>query len=488
MSVAADALFYAVRPRVLLKYFGQLCFVIAALTLVPLLFSLFSREFSVSVRYAAVLGVLLVTAVILSRLRAPSYIQPNEALVLTAGLFVFTPLLMAFPMMASGIGFLDAFFEAVSGATTTGLSTLPGVEDAPASFLFSRSWMQWYGGLGIVIFSLALLVPHGLAAKRLGVSDAETEDLVGSTKAHARRIIVIYGALTALGVLLLLLLGGGIFNSIVYTFAAVSTGGYAPHDNSLAGLGGWPIQIAVTLIALAGSIPLIIYHRAYRHKRRGSVTHLQTRSILIAGLIVSIFLAVSMIFSQNRPVADALFSAPLTAFSAQSTAGFSSLDVSALNPESKLILIVSMMTGGGSGSTAGGFKILRLLIFFSLVKLFVRRACLSRRAVDIPRLEGRRLGDEEIKEALLIILLYIAVIGLSWLIFLAMGYPALNSLFEVASATGTVGLSAGITGPDLPRLLKGVLCVDMLLGRLEIMAWLVFLFPKTWFGKRMEGI
>jgi trk system potassium uptake protein len=94
----------------------------------------------VSVRYAAVSGLLLAAGVLLSRLRAPSSIQPNEALVLTAGLFLFTPLLMSFPMMASGLGFLDAFFEAVSGATTTGLSTLAGVENAPASFLFSRSW------------------------------------------------------------------------------------------------------------------------------------------------------------------------------------------------------------------------------------------------------------------------------------------------------------------------------------------------------------
>jgi trk system potassium uptake protein len=121
----------------------------------------------------------------------------------------------------------------------------------------------------------------------------------------------------------------------------------------LAGLGGRPIQIAVTLIALAGSIPLVFYHRTYRRKSRSSVTNLQMRAILIAGLIVSIFLAGSMIFSQNRPVGDALFDAPLTAFSAQTTAGFSSFDISALNPESKLILIVTSNLSSGTTAQPG---------------------------------------------------------------------------------------------------------------------------------------
>ena len=158
-----------------------------------------------------------------------------------------------------------------------------------------------------------------------------------------------------------------------------------------------------------------------------------------------------------------------------------------LDAGSKLVLIFSMLVGGGAGSTAGGFKLLRLLIAASVFRLILLRTCLPKHAVIEPRLAGRRLQDEEIHAALLLIVLFVAVVALSWLPFVAMGYGPLDSLFEVVSATGTVGLSVGLTSATLPPLLKGILCIDMLMGRLEIMAWLVMLYPGTWFGRRMVG-
>jgi trk system potassium uptake protein TrkH len=182
-----------------------------------------------------------------------------------------------------------------------------------------------------------------------------------------------------------------------------------------------------------------------------------------------------------------LHHAPLLALSAQTTAGFSSMPCGQLDAGSKLVLIFSMLVGGGAGSTAGGFKLLRLLIAASVLRLIVQRTCLPKHAVIESRLAGRRLQDEEIQAALLLMVLFVAVVALSWLPFVAMGYSPLDSFFEVVSATGTAGLSVGLTSATLPPLLKGILCVDMLMGRLEIMAWLVMLYPKTWFGRRMEG-
>ena len=153
-----------------------------------------------------------------------------------------------------------------------------------------------------------------------------------------------------------------------------------------------------------------------------------------------------------------------------------------------LILIFSMLVGGGVGSTAGGFKLLRLLIPVHVFRLLLLRTCLPKHAVTETRLAGRRLLDEEIKSALLLILLFIVVVALSCFPFIAMGYDPLDSMFEVVSATGTVGLSVGLTNVALPAVLKGILCVDMLMGRLEIIAWLVMLYPWTWLGRRMEGV
>jgi trk system potassium uptake protein TrkH len=160
----ATELRYAVRFRVVFKYFGQLCLVLTALTMVPLVMSLIFGERHFTLRYAVVVCGLAGLGLGTGRLRAPSSVQPNEGMVLVALMFLFTPLAMCYPMMSSGLSFLDALFEAVSGVTTTGLSTKATLVGTPATFLFARAWMQWYGGLGIVVLSLALVMQPGLVA------------------------------------------------------------------------------------------------------------------------------------------------------------------------------------------------------------------------------------------------------------------------------------------------------------------------------------
>lgn len=263
----ATELRYAVRLQVILKYFGQLCLVLTVLTLVPLIVSLVFGEWSISQRYAVVVCGLASLGWGTTRLRAPSRVQVNEGLVLVALMFLFTPFIMCYPLMSSGLSFPDALFEAVSAVTTTGLSTKATLVGAPKTFLFARAWMQWYGGLGIVVLSLALLLEPGLVAKGLAVSEAESDNLVGGTRSYARRVLKVYAVLTALGVIGSLAAGLGFFDALLYTFAAVSTGGFAPHDDSLASL-NWLAQSWVTLLCLAGAIPLMLYHQRFKEMRR----------------------------------------------------------------------------------------------------------------------------------------------------------------------------------------------------------------------------
>jgi len=481
----ATELRYAVRFRVIFKYFGQLCLVLAALSLLPLLVSLFFGETAVGLRYGLVVSGLTLLGAGLSRLPAPFRLQANEGMVLVALTFLFTPLAMAYPMMGPGFGFGDAFFEAVSGVTTTGLSTRPTLADATPSFLFTRAWLQWYGGLGIVVLSLALVLHPGLVAMGFAVTEAESDDLVGGTRTHARRTLKVYVALTLLGILGSFLSGLGFFDAVLHTFAAVSTGGFAPSDASLA-MVGQPGQIWITLLCLAGAIPLSFYYRLVVERRPVAGDFLQILAVLPAVLIVSLAVGVAMHMHGGLSWPQALRHAPLLAFSAQTTAGFSTMPCEQLDAGSKLTLIFSMLVGGGAGSTAGGFKLLRLLAAVSVMRVIILRTCLPRHAVIESRLAGRRLPDEELHSALLLMVLFVAVVAMSWLPFVVMGYNPLDSLFEVVSATGTVGLSVGLTSTTLPAVLKGILCVDMLMGRLEIIAWLVMFYPGTWFGSRME--
>jgi len=481
----AAALSYAVRFRVLGKYFGQLCLVVAALTVVPLVVSLLDGETQIAYRYVAVVTALAGLGGLLGRMHAPSDVQVNEAMVLVAFMFLFTPLVMSFPIMGSGLSFPDALFEAVSGSTTTGLSTVKSLEGSSNAFLFARAWMQWYGGLGIMVLSLALLFRPGLTAKRFAVTESGEEDLVGGTKAHARRVLVVYATLTGAGILLLWAAGTGPFDALLYTMASVSTGGFAPHDGSLAALGGPSGQLSVILVCLAGAVPLGFYHRLFKQARRPSTDTPQIRGLLVMGAVVSLLLGICLVVTQEVEWTQALHHAPILAFSAQTTAGFSSMDLSQLHASSKIVLIMGMVVGGGVGSTAGGLKVLRLLIFLNLIGVVLQRACTSKHAVVTPLIAGQGLEETELQEALLIILLFVTVIFLSWLPFVWMGYNPLDSLFEVVSATATVGLSVGVVRPELPVFLKGILGLDMLLGRLEILAWLVMIYPRTWIGRRL---
>ena len=486
MAGQAIELSYAVRLRVIGKYFGQLCLVVAVLTLVPLSVASAAGDWDIALRYCVVVAVLGGVGGLLSRLRAARRIQVNEAMILAALTFLLIPLLMTYPMMRAGLDFVDALFEAISGVTTTGLSTLATVENKPLSFLFARAWMQWYGGLGVVVLSLALVMRPGITAKCLAVTEDVADDLVGGTKAHARRVLLVYGLLTFVGVVALLLTGSRFFDAVVYSFSAVSTGGFAPSDSSLGHFPGWQGPWVTTLACLAGALPLALYHRAWRQGWKDLFADLQLRALFASALLASVALGACMFFSSGLSGEQVLFHAPLMALSAQSTAGFSSLNPGDLDAASKMVLIVTMAVGGGLGSTAGGIKLLRILVLLRLLQLTLARTCLPSHAILDPRLGGRRLHDGEIRQALLFILMFIGVVTLSWFFFLLYGYDPLNALFEVVSATGTVGLSAGVTNAAMPDILKGILCLDMLMGRLEILAWLVIFYPRTWIGKRME--
>lgn len=481
---AGQELIYAVRLRVVARYLGQFGLLIALLTLAPLLVALATGEIDIALRYLLIIGLLAVFGLWALRIPEPRHLQVNEALLLAALVFLLTPLLMTVPFTASGIPWLDALFETVSAVTTTGLSTLASVEDKPQVFRFARAWMQWYGGLGIVVFSLALVVRPGLAALRLAETAPPEEDLVGGTRAHARRVLTVYAVMTLVGVAGWILLGGAPWDGLLYTLSAVSTGGFAPSDGSLADLSGGRLAWLVILLSLAGALPLALYHSVWRKGWRQFWNALECRALLAAVALVSLVLAACLFWRDGFSWTETLWHAPLMAISAQTTAGFSTLASGDLSAASQLVLILAMAVGGGIGSTAGGFKILRLLILGGLLVRTVRRLSAPSRAVIDLRIGGRQLDLNQGLDALVLVLLFVTAVLLSWLVFLAYGCRPLASLFEVVSALGTVGLSSGLSAPDLPGPLKLVLCADMLLGRLELIAWLLVFYPRTWFGQR----
>jgi trk system potassium uptake protein TrkH len=348
--------------------------------------------------------------------------------------------------------------------------------------LFERAWLQWCGGLGIAVLSVALLMGHHAAARRL-TNPISEGNLVTTARAQARQILRVYIVLTLAGTLALSVALGDSFLALLNMLSTLSTGGFSTFDASIAAMpaaGAW----IVTAFSLLGAVPLLLYHHVLVRKPGGMLADPEIRALFAFVLLASATVSLSLWWNSGLSPIEAIRHGAMLGASAQTTTGFSSIEVGALDSTSKMLLMLSMFIGGGSGSTAGGIKLLRLLIIVRLVQHYLRRAAMPPHAVAQPRLSGQVLESAEIEQAMLIAALFVTAIGMSWIVFVAFGYAPLDALFEVTSAVGTVGLSTGITGPDLEWPLKVVLCIDMLLGRLEALALLVILYPATWIGKR----
>ncbi len=487
MEERISVLAYAVRGRVVLKYCGQLGLMLAVLTLVPLGFALVQADWGIAVRLAILCAGLLLLGGLPARLPAPARIQDNEALTVTALAFIFSALFMSWPLMSAGMPFMDALFEAVSGVTTTGMSTLGSIEHRSATFLFTRAWMQWYGGLGIVVLSVALLLGHHAAARRLADPVASGEELMVTARSHARRSLILYLSLTLFGVALVWPLCGDGFSALVHVLSAVSTGGFSNFDASLAGLGSTSATVTLIALSFLGAVSMPLYWRMFHNGWAGGLRtffdDVELRALLASCLLVGGLLTwLGWLHGAQAP----WYHGMLMAFSAQTTAGFSTLPVAEMDPASKLVMIFSMTVGGSIGSSAGGIKLLRLLVLFRMLQLTIRSSALPSHAVAEPYLAGQKIETDDMLRALQLILLFIGILVLSWLPFVMLGYDPLDALFEVTSACGTAGLSTGIARPGLETVLKSILCFDMLAGRLEIIALLVVLYPRNWIGRRGE--
>jgi trk system potassium uptake protein TrkH len=476
----AASLSRPVRPTVLVRYLGQLSSMLGALMLVPLAAAMLFGEMDFATSSLAMVVLLLLLGWCATRLSAVENLQTNEALV-TVGLAyaLFAPLL-SIPFWASGLALDDALFEAVSAITTTGLTTVGTVEGRSAAFLFTRAWIQWFGGLGIVVFSVALLMGHHAAARRLAGGDSG-EPLETTARTHARRVLRVYVGLTLGALVALWALTGQGFTALLHAFTSVATGGFSSYDESIAAFDGWLPRVVIMLFAFAGAIPLALYHAGWRALRREPEVH-----VLLLAVSIGCTLLALLLRSDAMSTGESILHALVLGISAQTNTGFSSLPVDTLGEPAKLLLVVAMFIGGSAGSTAGGIKIARLMVLLALVRLGLLQTTLPPHAVATPRIRRRVLELGMIQRGLNVIGLFILTIAFSWFLFVLAGFSALDALFEVTSATSTTGLSTGIARPDLDTALKVVLIVDMLLGRVEVLALLLIVYPPTWIGPRAQ--
>jgi len=383
------------------------------------------------------------------------------------------PLISVIPFLYNKISFIDAFFETMSGWTATGLSLIPHTEAFPKSVIFWRSYMQWVGGMGIVVLALSILRNPG--AMKLYMAEGRTENLKTSIKETVRSMWTIYLFYTLGGILLVYYLGMPLFESINHVMTALATGGFSVTYDSIAGYGNG-VKLGISLIMILGGMSFVLHYALLKGRVRQAFRSTEFRLYLALIAIASILIGSKLLVG-----GDLNFSNGVDVFFQASSAitgtGFTTVDLAKWSEFALFILVILMVFGPCAGSTGGALKTWRVLLVLKSVHRELMRHLMHSNAVMPIKMDQNIIDEKDVVKILSFVLLYIGLVMVGGLFLMWFGYSALESIFLAASAQGNVGITfvpvdrwfAMADGPKL------VLMTLMWAGRIELFPVLTLL-------------
>jgi trk system potassium uptake protein TrkH len=471
---------------------GTLAILLGLFMLVPMTISIYFREvgfqsFLISAAIAIGLGVLIKKG--FSTSKEPTV--KESFIIVTLG-WITAAAVGALPFLLSGTcpTYTDAFFEAMSGFTTTGATVLGDIEALSKGLLFWRSLLHWLGGMGIIVLFIAVLPGVGVGGGRLfraEVPGPVPEKIVPRIKETAKTLWLIYVGFTAMEIILLCLAGMSLFDSVNHAFATMATGGIS---TKAASVGAWRspgIHWIITLFMFLAGVNFTLYYRAFTGRSlRGFFRDDEFK------FYVFLIVAATLLLLANSLLASDSFQSLREAFrhcvfqvvSIITTTGFATVDFHAWPAFSKAILMTLVFVGGCAGSTACAIKVGRVLILIKHVYNEVFRFIYPR-AVTLPKINGLAISRNVVDTVTAFFFLYMAIFVSGSLIMSGFGLDFVSSASAVAATLGNAGPALMVVGPpvayqSIPALGKWVLSACMLLGRLELFTVLVLFIPDFW--------
>jgi len=467
-----------------LAYLGVGLQALGILLVAPTLVAYYFGEPTFGFFISCITSILIGTA--LNHFFEREHLSIAEALVFSAIMFAAMAAFGAVPYVFaptfSGT-LVDAYFESMSGFTTTGLTLLSGYQSHPASLLFWRSFTQWIGGIGIVVMFLSILMQPGMSTFYLYRAEGKEERIWPSILRTVREQIKIYAFFTVIGISLLLFAGAPLFSSVVHTFTTVSTGGFSTYGGSISTLetmaNPFFIDLILIFLMIMGSTSFALHSRILRGNFRAYLKSSESKLFYL--VLLSGFLLVGWdqyIHGDPSFLKHSIFQT----VSAITTTGFTNMPLSDLSDIGKYTLIVLMILGGSSGSTAGGIKMIRVALLLKTIPWYIKQILLPKDAVIPLRLGGVEFNARQALPVAVYGIMYGFLLLLGATFIMLDGFAFIDALFESASAIGTVGLSTGIT-TSLSMGTKIVVILEMLLGRLEIIPIFATLMMFTKLGR-----
>jgi trk system potassium uptake protein TrkH len=429
-------------------------------------------------------------------LSIPGWLKKNKGMVrykegfLIVGLgWILTSLFGALPFYLSGSiqSYLDAFFETVSGFTTTGSTILTDVEAMPKGLLFWRSFTHWLGGMGILVFAMALLPALGAGsfqifkAETTGPTTNKLTPKIGQT---AKILYLVYLIITVAQIITLRIAGMPLYDTLIHTFGTVGTGGFSNYNLSVGHFYNPAFEWIITIFMFISGVNFTLYYDALHGNIRNLLRDREFQLYTLIVIVAIAMIATNINHYVYNNLAESIRHSSFHVLSITSTSGFAVADFNQWPDFSRLILLLLMFLGACAGSTAGGIKIIRLLLVFKIIRKELYRL-IHPRAVIATRIGDKTIPEETLNNTAGFIFLHLVIFLVSTIILLAQGMDMLSSISAVATTLNNVGPGLGQVGPaqnfsTLSDFSKVLLSTLMLLGRLEIHTLFILISPTFW--------
>ena len=383
--------------------------------------------------------------------------------------------------------FTDAFFESVSGFTTTGSSILTDIESVSRGLLFWRSFIQWLGGMGIIVLSVAILPFLGVGGMQLYKAEVPSpvpDKLKPRIRDTAMIMWKVYALISAAQVVFLLLGGMSLYDALCHTFTTMPTGGFSTRNASVAAYDSVYIDVVIIVFMILAGINFSLHYQFLRGKTLAFWRDPECRFFLGAVLLLTVVVGWNVWRTVYQGIGEALRYGAFQVVSIITTTGYATADYEQWPGMSQLILLLCMFVGASAGSTGGGVKCLRVMLCFKYCykELFT---LVHPHAVTHVKMAGKSVPDDVMRSVMGFLALYVGLFALASVLLAGLGVDFTTSFGAVAATLGNIGPGFGMVGPvenfaHIPVLGKWLLIWCMLLGRLEVFTVLILLVPEFW--------
>ena len=470
---------------------GRILLVEAALLAIPAIVALIYGENTLASFALTIAALTVVGLPAICKKPEKQNIYAKDGYVIVALSWILMSLFGALPFFIGGHipSFVDAFFETVSGFTTAGSTILREVESMPKSLLFWRSFTHWIGGMGFLVFVIAILPKtesSSMHVMKAEVPGPTVGKLVSKLRASARILYGIYCALTFAEAVLLIFGGMPVFDSVVNSLATAGTGGFAVLNNSIEGYNSLYSEMVIAVFMLIFGINFNLFYMILIKQWKQALKSEELRWYL--GIVAGAVLIIAFSLTGTKySLGEAFRYAFFQVTSIISTTGFSTANFDTWPVIAKLVLVLLTITGACAGSTCGGIKLSRVAI---LVKSGIRdiKKAINPRSIETVKLDKKTIEEPIVKSVSVLFAMYAVIVAISILIVALDGRDVVTTVTAVLTCINNVGPGLGAVGPygnfaDFSVFSKLVLCFDMLAGRLELIPMLMLFSPYAWSRK-----